>query len=310
MIPPGGGRLTLPSGDVAIAESVGPAEEAYLVRAAAARRARPDARPLVKLALLGRDRALLDVDGRRTELRPRLAEILALLCARPEGMSAGTLCADLHGDAGSPSSVRVEVSRLRKLLGPWIDTDRYRLTCDVETDVRRVEGLLRAGDVREAAEAYPGPLLPDSEAPGVVEAREQLDAWLRQAVMTSGDPDALWAWVNAPRPRRHRRVEAPARDTRVPRPAAQPLRGAGGRAAPRTGVAPHAGHVMRPRRSALAQARRGGLTDGAVRREIVAGLLGATRSRVRRLPPIRRQTSNPWREHARFAARPRLASPR
>ena len=80
-----------------------------------------------------------------TELRPRLAEILALLCARPEGMSAEALCADLHGDGGSPSSVRVEVSRLRKLLGPWIDTERYRLTCDVETDVRRVEGLLRAG---------------------------------------------------------------------------------------------------------------------------------------------------------------------
>ena len=57
-------------------------------------------------------------------------------------MSAEALCADLHGDDGSPSSVRVEVSRLRKLLGPWIDTERYRLTCDVETDVRRVEGLL------------------------------------------------------------------------------------------------------------------------------------------------------------------------
>ena len=53
-----------------------------------------------------------------------------------------SLCADLHGDRpGSVSSVRVEVSRLRKLLGPWIDTDRYRLTCDVETDVRRIEGL-------------------------------------------------------------------------------------------------------------------------------------------------------------------------
>jgi hypothetical protein len=113
-------------------------------------------------------------------------------------MSASALCAALHGDKGSPSSVRVEVSRLRKLLGPWIDTDRYRLTCDVETDVRRVEGLLRAGEVREAAETYPGPLLPESEAPGIVEAREQLDAWLRQAVMTSGDVEALWAWVNAP----------------------------------------------------------------------------------------------------------------
>ena len=113
-------------------------------------------------------------------------------------MSAGTLCADLHGDEGSPSSVRVEVSRLRKLLGPWIDTDHYRLTCDVESDVRRVEGLLRTGAVREAAEAYAGPLLPGSEAPGIVDAREQLEAWLHQAVMTSGDAEALWAWVNTP----------------------------------------------------------------------------------------------------------------
>jgi GAF domain-containing protein len=196
-IPPGGGRLTLPSGVVAIAESVGPAEEAFVVRAAD-RRTKSGARPLARLTLLGRERALLDVDGRQTELRPRLAEILALLSARPEGMNAGTLCADLHGDEGSPSSVRVEVSRLRKLLGPWIDTDLYRLTCDVETDVRRVEGLLRTGAVREAAEAYTGPLLPGSEAPGIVDAREQLEAWLHQAVMTSGDPDALWAWVNTP----------------------------------------------------------------------------------------------------------------
>jgi GAF domain len=197
-IPPGGGRLTLPCGDSAIAESVGPAEEAFVVRTAGRPKRRTAARPLARLSLLGRDRALLELDGRQTALRPRLAEILALLCARPEGMSAATLCADLHGDDGSPSSVRVEVSRLRKLLGPWIDTERYRLTCDVETDVRRVEGLLRAGAVREAAEAYPGPLLPGSEAPGIVSAREHLDAWLRQAVLTSDDSDALWTWVLTP----------------------------------------------------------------------------------------------------------------
>jgi GAF domain-containing protein len=196
-IPPGGGRLTLPSGEVAIAESVGPAEEAFLVRAAE-RLARPAARPLVRLQLLGRERALIEVNGRTTALRPRLGEILALLCAHPEGRSADALCADLHGDEGRAASVRVEVSRLRKLLGPWIDTDRYRLTCDVETDVRRVEGLLRTGAVRDAAEEYAGPLLPASEAPAIVDAREQLDAWLHQAVMTSGDAEALWAWVNSP----------------------------------------------------------------------------------------------------------------
>jgi GAF domain-containing protein len=196
-IPPGGGRLRLSSGEVAIAESVGPSEEAFLVRVDTGP-TRSAARPLAHLRLLGRQRALLDVDGRITEVRPRLGEILALLCAHPEGLSADALCADLHGDRGRTASVRVEVSRLRKLLGPWIDTDRYRLTCDVETDVRRVEGLLRTGAAREAAEEYPGPLLPGSEAPAIVDAREQLDAWVRQAVMTSGDPDALWAWVNSP----------------------------------------------------------------------------------------------------------------
>jgi hypothetical protein len=112
-------------------------------------------------------------------------------------MTAEQLCADLHGDGGSVSSVRVEVSRLRKLLGPWIDTDRYRLTCDVETDVRRVEGLLTVGAIREAAEAYAGPLLPGSEAPGIVRAREHLDGWLHQAVMTAEDTEALWAYLQS-----------------------------------------------------------------------------------------------------------------
>jgi hypothetical protein len=197
-IPPGGGALTLPSGTSAVAEPVSPTLEAFVVHAVESRRVTSIARPLAKLGFLGRDRATLSIDDRHTELRPRLAEILALLCANPNGMAADTLCADLHGDGGSVSSVRVEVSRLRKLLGPWIDTDRYRLTCDVETDVRRIEGLLAGGQVREAAEAYPGPLLPTSEAPGVQRERERLDTWLRQAVMTSDDAEALWAWVHTP----------------------------------------------------------------------------------------------------------------
>jgi hypothetical protein len=196
-VPPGGGELVLPSGAHAVAEPVSQALEAFVVRTVE-RRPHTPARPLLRLTVLGRDRALLEVGERRVELRPRLAEILVLLCAHPNGLSAEELCAGLHGDGGSSGSVRVEVSRLRKLLGPWIETDRYRLTCDVESDARRVEGLLARGAVRDAAEHYPGPLLPGSEAPGVVDERERLEAWLRQAVMTSDDPEALWAWVQSP----------------------------------------------------------------------------------------------------------------
>jgi hypothetical protein len=195
MIPPGGGELILPNGAHAVAEPVNPSLTAFVVQSVD-RRAKSSTKPLLKLTLLGRDRATIDIESRHEELRPRLAEILVLLCAHPNGMSAEALTAGLYGDKGHVSSVRVEVSRLRKLLGPWIDADRYRLTCDVETDARRVAGLLAAGDVLDAAEAYPGPLLPGSEAPGVVRERDHLDRWLRTAVMTADEPDALWAWVH------------------------------------------------------------------------------------------------------------------
>jgi hypothetical protein len=93
--------------------------------------------------------------------------------------------------------VRVHVFRLRKLLGPWIETGPYRLSLDVEFDVARVRGLLTRGAVREAAELYDGPLLPHSEAPGVVRERDALEGWLRHAVMTSDDAEALWAWAQS-----------------------------------------------------------------------------------------------------------------
>ncbi|HYN52304.1 MAG TPA: hypothetical protein VES62_15395, partial [Thermoleophilaceae bacterium] len=51
--------------------------------------------------------------------------------------------------------------------------------------------------VREAVERYHGPLLPHSQAPGVVRERDSLETWIREAVMTSGDNDTLWAWLQS-----------------------------------------------------------------------------------------------------------------
>jgi hypothetical protein len=93
--------------------------------------------------------------------------------------------------------VRLQVFRLRKLLGPWIETGPYRLSMDVESDVAHVRGLLDRGAVREAAERYEAPLLPDSEAPGIVRDRDALEAWVRHAVMTTDDVEALWAWAGS-----------------------------------------------------------------------------------------------------------------
>jgi hypothetical protein len=112
-------------------------------------------------------------------------------------MTSEELAADLYGDDGRPSAVRLQVFRLRKLLGPWIETAPYRLSMDVESDVALVGGLLDRGAVREAAEHYDGPLLPRSEAPGIVRDRDALERWLRQAVMTTDDAEALWAWTQS-----------------------------------------------------------------------------------------------------------------
>jgi hypothetical protein len=194
-LPAGGGELVLNSGRRAFAEPVGH-EEAFILRAVAATGA-ARSRPLLKLSLLGRDRADAELGGRPIQLSRRHSEVLALLSMRPGGMTGEELTADLYGDLGTSSTTRVEVHRLRKLVDEWIDTDPYRLSRDVESDVARVKGLLDRGAVREAVELYHGPLLPHSEAPGVVRERDTLEAWLRQAVMTTDEDDTLWAWVQS-----------------------------------------------------------------------------------------------------------------
>jgi hypothetical protein len=56
--------------------------------------------------------------------------------------------------------------------------------------------LLQEGRVREALTLYRGPLLPASDAEGVVETRHMLEASLRQAVLASGDVEALMDLAN------------------------------------------------------------------------------------------------------------------
>jgi hypothetical protein len=67
----------------------------------------------------------------------------------------------------------------------------------VDSDVADVFALLERGDVREAAQRYEAPLLPRSEAPGIARERDALEGWLRHAVMTGDDAEALWAWTRS-----------------------------------------------------------------------------------------------------------------
>ncbi|MDX6702871.1 MAG: hypothetical protein QOF26_3097 [Baekduia sp.] len=148
------------------------------------------------LEVLGRDGGRLHVGGRTIELSRRHTEIVVLLARNPNGMTTEQLAVALHGEAGRPASVRVELCRLRKI-APEILSDRNRVMLEMEADFLIVQQLLRAGRPLEAAQRYPAALLPGSEAPGIVDARDELDAWMRSAVMTSDDPAALWAWLES-----------------------------------------------------------------------------------------------------------------
>ena len=150
---------------------------------------------MLTLRLLGRDRGEAEIGGTRHQLRLRHSEILTLLCAHPDGMTSEELSLGIYGDPAGAASIRVEVSRLRKLLGDCIEPEHYRLAWTVGSDVAHVCALLHRGEVREAAARYPGPLLPGSEAPGVIREREALEQWLRQSVLTADDQEALWTWL-------------------------------------------------------------------------------------------------------------------
>jgi hypothetical protein len=149
------------------------------------------------LESLDMDRGLLRLGGRDLPLTRRHTEIVVLLGAHRTGMTTEELALALYGERGRPGTVRTELFRLRKLLGSWLEAGRNRLTLSIDADFLTVQALLRAGEPRRAAEHYPGPLLPRSDAPGVVELREELDAWVRRAVIATEDREALWAWLES-----------------------------------------------------------------------------------------------------------------
>jgi hypothetical protein len=150
------------------------------------------------MSVLGRDRARVAFDdGRTVELSPRHSELLVLLSLRPEGITAEELAIATHGDFGKPVTARAELSRLRRVLGPLLLAEPYRLAHPPDADFLRAGALVGRGRLAEALDAYPGPL-PRSEVPVVIEAREALDHRVRSAILRSGDPALLHRWVHGP----------------------------------------------------------------------------------------------------------------
>ena len=91
---------------------------------------------------LGRRRALLEIGGERLELTPRHSEIVALLSLHPDGLTSRELGRELYGADCKAVTVRAEVSRLRRRLGPVLARNPYRLDAEVSVDREEVELVL------------------------------------------------------------------------------------------------------------------------------------------------------------------------
>jgi tetratricopeptide (TPR) repeat protein len=129
--------------------------------------------------------------GEALSLSQRLADLVAVLALHPEGMSGERLTLSVYGEFGSAKVCKAELARLRKVIP--LKSRPYRLGLAVRADFLELGALLRDGKLTQALARYRGPLLPKSDAPAVVAAREHLDETLRQAVLAASNPEALWA---------------------------------------------------------------------------------------------------------------------
>ena len=134
-----------------------------------------------------------EVAGATVALTPRRADVLFLLLRHPDGLSADALAQELYGDAGNPLTVRVEVHRIRELLGPRLASAPYRFAVPVTSDADAVLSLVACGRIDEAVLRYTGPLLPRSESLGIEQLRAELHQTVRAAALRAGGTArAVW----------------------------------------------------------------------------------------------------------------------
>jgi hypothetical protein len=146
----------------------------FLVRRAA-EESEPCAEVALRIRALGRERAEGVLGRQQFRFTQRHSEIVAILALHPDGLTDDELMVALYGEGRSGVTVRAEISRLRRILGPIVQTRPYRLSTRVHADFLDVERLLAEGHVDAAARLYEGPLLPWSTAPGIVAARRRLE---------------------------------------------------------------------------------------------------------------------------------------
>jgi hypothetical protein len=156
------------------------------------------AQRVLRLQGLGRPECVGELAGRSYRMSPRHSEILVALVDHPDGLNTEQLELEVYPADVHSSTMRAEMSRLRALLGADVLQSRpYRLVVETDCDWHAVTAHLAAGRLREALRTFHGPLLPQSEAPGIVARRDTLQRQLRAAILAAGQADLMVAWTRS-----------------------------------------------------------------------------------------------------------------
>ncbi|MGF7119733.1 GAF domain-containing protein [Rhodococcus sp. AG1013] len=192
----GGPRVAVPEALALVRATVAAAEAEMRLQALAA--PRPPSTSVPRLEVLGSGRPALVLDGERHDLSRRHAEILLLLAEHPEGLAADHLAVLLDETELDSVTVRVEMSRLRKVFGAnRLGSRPYRLLAPLESDVGDVRSMLDRGDLESALRLYDGPVLTGSDAPGIEDVREELRMRVQATVLRGGDARLLASWTSS-----------------------------------------------------------------------------------------------------------------
>jgi transcriptional regulator of acetoin/glycerol metabolism len=208
----GGDSVAAPQSLALVQAAVAAVENELRVRRLQSKPDRPRKHALPRVRVLAQDRARWEANGVNRLLSHRHSEIVLLLLEDPSGMTSEQLGVRLDEHELADVTIRAEMSRLRSVLGTTSVASRpYRITEPVTTDVSLVEAKLAAGAVTQALDLYVGPVLPHSQAPGVVEVRERLAYRVRAAVLTQGTVDDLVRFGETAQGRQDHEVWAAAR---------------------------------------------------------------------------------------------------
>ncbi|MDO6459999.1 winged helix-turn-helix domain-containing protein [Granulosicoccaceae sp. 1_MG-2023] len=131
-------------------------------------------------------------NGQALRLTRRQLEILTLLALHRMGMSAEQLLQALYGDKNrSQSTLKAEISHLRKMLGGAIDSRPYRLTLPVEADFLQIWQLLEGGKYTAALQQIRGSFFSATDCPALTHWRYCLDAAISRAISSCEDQDVI-----------------------------------------------------------------------------------------------------------------------